>query len=148
VAREPETAAQGYALALDAGARPEACARWLGELEEPLGERALPVSLTRAEALIQAGRPEDAVGVLQAAVSRTPRSVEARRALGELLLATGAARFGARSVPGGAAPSRRPAPRLPLRQLPRTLPHLRLPLPRLRRVGRTVAGTRHDHRGI
>ncbi len=89
VAREPETAAQGYALALDARARPEACARWLGELEEPLGERALPVSLTRAEALIQAGRPEDAVGVLQAAVSRTPRSVEARRALGELLLATG-----------------------------------------------------------
>jgi lipopolysaccharide assembly protein B len=89
VVREPETAAHGYALALDAGARPEACARWLGELEEPLGERALPVSLTRAEALIQAGRPEDAVGVLQAAVSRTPRSVEARRALGELLLATG-----------------------------------------------------------
>ena len=89
VAREPETATQSYALALDAGARPEACARWLGELEEPLGEGALPVSLTRAEALIQAGRPEDAVGVLQAAVSRTPRSVEARRALGELLLATG-----------------------------------------------------------
>ena len=59
VAREPETAAQGYALALDAGAPPEACARWLGELEEPLGERALPVSLTRAEALIQAGQLED-----------------------------------------------------------------------------------------
>ena len=69
--------------------RPEACAQWLGELEEPLGERALPVSLTRAEALIRADRPAEAVGVLQAAVSRTPRSVEARRALGELLLATG-----------------------------------------------------------
>ena len=89
VTREPEAAAQGFALALEAGATPEACAQWLGELEEPLGERALPVSLTRAEALIRAGRPDDAAGVLQAAVSRTPRSVEARRALGELLLATG-----------------------------------------------------------
>ena len=89
VTREPETAAQGFALALEAGASPEASAQWLGELEEPLGERALPVSLTRAEALIQAGRPDEAVGVLQAAVDRTPRSVEARRALGELLLATG-----------------------------------------------------------
>ena len=89
VAREPETAAQGYALAIDAGAMPEACVQWLGELEDPLGERALPVSLTRAEALIRAGRPEDAAGVLQAAVARTPRSVEARRALGELLLTTG-----------------------------------------------------------
>ena len=89
VAREPETAAQGFALAMEAGALPEACAQWLGELEEPLGERALPVSLTRAEALVRAGRPEDAAGVLQAAVARTPRSVEARRALGELLLATG-----------------------------------------------------------
>ena len=89
VAREPETAAQGYALALEAGAAPEECARWLGELEEPLGERALPVSLTRAEALIGAGRAQDAVGVLQAAVARTPRSVEARRALGELILSTG-----------------------------------------------------------
>jgi len=89
VTREPETAAQGFALAIEAGAMPEACAQWLGELEDPLGERALPVSLTRAEALIRAGRPEDAAGVLQAAVARTPRSVEARRALGELLLATG-----------------------------------------------------------
>jgi lipopolysaccharide biosynthesis regulator YciM len=58
-------------------------------MEEPLGERALPVSLVRADALARAGRSPDAVGVLQAAVSRTPRSVEARRALGELLLATG-----------------------------------------------------------
>jgi len=89
VTREPETAAQGYALAVEAGAMPEECAKWLGELEEPLGERALPVSLTRAEALVRAGRPEEAEGVLQAAVERTPRSVEARRALGELLLATG-----------------------------------------------------------
>ena len=89
VAREPETAAQGLALALEAGAAPEACAQWLGALEEPLGERALPVTLTRAEALIRAERPEEAVEVLQAAVARTPRSVEARRALGELLLATG-----------------------------------------------------------
>ena len=89
VTREPETAAQGYALAVEAGATPEECAGWLGALEEPLGERALPVSLTRAEALNQAGRPQDAVAVLQAAVARTPRSVEARRALGELLLATG-----------------------------------------------------------
>jgi len=89
VAREPETAAEGFALATEAGALPEACAQWLGELEEPLGERALPVSLTRADALVRAGRPEDAAGVLQAAVARTPRSVEARRALGELLLATG-----------------------------------------------------------
>jgi lipopolysaccharide biosynthesis regulator YciM len=89
VAREPETAAEGFALATEAGALPEACAQWLGELEEPLGERALPVSLTRAEALVRAGRPEEAAGVLQAAVARTPRSVEARRALGELLLATG-----------------------------------------------------------
>ena len=89
VTREPETAAEGFAVALEAGATPEACARWLGELEEPLGERALPVSLTRADALIRAGRPAEAVGVLQAAVARTPRSVEARRALGELLLATG-----------------------------------------------------------
>ena len=85
----PRPAAQGFALAIEAGAMPEACAQWLGELEDPLGERALPVSLTRAEALIRAGRPEDAAGVLQAAVARTPRSVEARRALGELLLATG-----------------------------------------------------------
>jgi len=89
VAREPETAAEGFALATEAGALPEACAQWLGELEEPLGERALPVSLTRADALVRAGRPEEAAGVLQAAVARTPRSVEARRALGELLLATG-----------------------------------------------------------
>jgi lipopolysaccharide biosynthesis regulator YciM len=89
VAREPETAAEGFALATEAGALPEACAQWLGELEEPLGERALPVSLTRADALVRAGRPEEAAGVLQAAVARTPRSVDARRALGELLLATG-----------------------------------------------------------
>jgi len=89
VSREPETAAQGFALALQAGESPESCAQWLGELEEPLGERALPVSLTRAEALIRAGRPQEAVGVLRAAVDRTPRSVEARRALGELLLAIG-----------------------------------------------------------
>jgi lipopolysaccharide biosynthesis regulator YciM len=89
VASEPETAAQGYALALEAEAAPEECAGWLGELEEPLGERALPVSLIRAEALIRAGRPQDAVAVLQAAVARTPRSVEARRALGELLLSNG-----------------------------------------------------------
>ncbi|HET6984085.1 MAG TPA: tetratricopeptide repeat protein [Myxococcaceae bacterium] len=89
VTREPETAAQGVGAALDAGEPPEESARWLGEMEEPLGERALPVSLIRAEALARAGRSQDAVGVLQAAVSRTPRSVEARRALGELLLATG-----------------------------------------------------------
>jgi lipopolysaccharide biosynthesis regulator YciM len=89
VASEPETVAQGYALALEAGATPEECARWLGDLEEPLGERALPVSLIRAEALIRADRAQDAVGVLQAAVARTPRSVEARRALGELILSTG-----------------------------------------------------------
>ncbi len=89
VASEPETAAQGYALALEAGATPEACAGWLGAMEEPLGERALPVSLTRAEALLRAGRAQDAASVLQAAVNRTPRSVEARRALGELLLSTG-----------------------------------------------------------
>ena len=89
VTREPETAGQGVGVALDAGEAPEECARWLGEMEEPLGERALPVSLIRADALARAGRSQDAVGVLQAAVSRTPRSVEARRALGELLLATG-----------------------------------------------------------
>jgi lipopolysaccharide biosynthesis regulator YciM len=89
VTREPETAAQGVGVALDAGEAPGECARWLGEMEEPLGERALPVSLIRADALARAGRSQDAVGVLQAAVSRTPRSVEARRALGELLLATG-----------------------------------------------------------
>src|SRR5690242_2286447 len=45
VTREPETAAQGVEVALDAGEAPEECARWLGEMEEPLGERALPVSL-------------------------------------------------------------------------------------------------------
>jgi lipopolysaccharide biosynthesis regulator YciM len=89
VVREPETAAQGFALAMEAGASADECAAWLGELEEPLGERALPVSLVRAEALIQAGRQDDAARVLQAAVDRTPRSVEARRALGELLLSTG-----------------------------------------------------------
>jgi len=89
VARAPETAAQGFALATEAGASPEECARWLGELEEPLGERALPVSLVRAEALVRAGRQGEAVTVLQEAVARTPRSVEARRALGELLLSTG-----------------------------------------------------------
>jgi lipopolysaccharide biosynthesis regulator YciM len=89
VARAPETAAQGFGVAIEAGAPPEECACWLGELEEPLGERALPVSLVRAEALVRAGRPEEAVAVLQAAVARTPRSVEARRALGELLLSTG-----------------------------------------------------------
>ncbi|MGZ6099085.1 MAG: hypothetical protein ACXWLL_11860, partial [Myxococcaceae bacterium] len=84
VARAPETAAQGFALLVEAGASAEECARWLGGLEEPLGERALPVSLVRAEALIQAHRQAEAVAVLQAAVDRTPRSVEARRALGEL----------------------------------------------------------------
>jgi lipopolysaccharide biosynthesis regulator YciM len=89
VAREPETAAEGIALAVEAGASPEDCAAWLGELEEPLGERALPVSLVRAEALGRAGRQADAVEVVRAAVERPPRSVEARRALGELLLATG-----------------------------------------------------------
>jgi lipopolysaccharide assembly protein B len=89
VTRAPESAAQGFALLLEAGTSPEECARWLGELEEPLGERALPVSLVRAEALVQANRQPEAVAVLQAAVDRTPRSVEARRALGELLLSTG-----------------------------------------------------------
>ncbi len=89
VAREPETAAEGFRLAMEAGASAEECARWLGELEEPLGERALPVSLVRAQALIDAGQQQEAVGVLQAAVARTPRSVEARRALGELILSTG-----------------------------------------------------------
>ena len=89
VGRAPETAAQGFTLLLEAGASAEDCARWLGELEEPLGERALPVSLVRAEALIQADRQVEAVAVLQAAVERTPRSVEARRALGELVLSRG-----------------------------------------------------------
>jgi lipopolysaccharide assembly protein B len=89
VTRAPETSAEGLSLSLEAGATPEDCARWLGELEEPLGEQSLPVSLVRADALIRAGRQDQAVSVLQAAVARTPRSVEARRALGELLLSTG-----------------------------------------------------------
>jgi len=89
VTRAPETAAEGLSVSLEAGASPEECARWLGELEEPLGEQALPVSVVRADALIRAGRQDEAVAVLQAAVARTPRSVEARRALGELLLSTG-----------------------------------------------------------
>ncbi len=105
----PRPRPRAFALALEAGASPEECARWLGELEEPLGERALPVSLVRAEALIRAGRQADAVAVLQAAVARTPRSVEARRALGELLLVHRPARLGARPVPRGAAPAGRPA---------------------------------------
>ena len=89
VAREPETAAEGVAVALEAGESSAECARWLGELEEPLGERSLPVSLARAGALSKAGQQADAVEVVRRAVDRTPRSVEARRALGELLLATG-----------------------------------------------------------
>jgi lipopolysaccharide biosynthesis regulator YciM len=147
VSSEPETAAKGYALALEAAATPEECARWLGELEEPLGERALPVSLIRAEALVRAGQAPDAVGVLLAAVARTPRSVEARRALGELILST------------GQLDSVRDQYREVLRRLGDPLLAFRCGSCRarfrtfdfrcaVRRLGRAVAGARIDHRGI
>ena len=71
VAREPETAAEGVALAVEAGESAADCARWLGELEEPLGDRSLPVSLARAEALERAGQQADAVQVVRAVVART-----------------------------------------------------------------------------
>ena len=111
-----------------------------GELEEPLGERALPVSLTGAEALI----PRRPTGGRGRRCSRRRwrgrrASVEARRALGELLLATGpldSVRDQYREV------LRRlgePLARLPLRELSRAVPHLRLPLSRLRGLGRAVA---------
>jgi lipopolysaccharide assembly protein B len=87
VVREPETASTGDQLARESGATADESADWLGQLEHSLAERALPVSLVRADALRDAGRRADAVAVLRAAVARTPRSVEARRALGELLLA-------------------------------------------------------------
>ena len=47
-----------------------------------------------------------------------------------------------------AAPPGRSAPGLPLQQLPRTLSHIRLPVSGVRRLGRTPAGARNDHRGI
>jgi lipopolysaccharide biosynthesis regulator YciM len=88
VTREPETAAQGFALAIEAGAMPEACAVARGSWKIPGRARAPGVADTRRGA--DPRRPAGGRGRgAQAAVARTPRSVEARRALGELLLATG-----------------------------------------------------------
>ena len=65
-----------------------------GELEEPLGERALPGVTRPGRGADPAHRQVEAVAVLQAAVDRTPRSVEARRALGELPLTGSSTRSG------------------------------------------------------
>jgi lipopolysaccharide assembly protein B len=87
--REPELAPVTGLLLLDAGLSPAEAAGWFAKEAERKARAAGPFTLARAEALVRGGRPEQAVETLQGLLQREPGFLEARRAVGELLLAGG-----------------------------------------------------------
>ncbi len=89
LAREPELAPVTGLLLLDAGLSPEAAASWFASEAVRQSRAAGPLTLARAEALVRGGRADQAVETLQGLLQREPGFLEARRALGELLLASG-----------------------------------------------------------
>jgi lipopolysaccharide assembly protein B len=87
--REPELAPATGLLLLDAGLSPEDAAQWFAAEAERKAGAAGPFTLARAEALVRGGRADQAVQTLQGLLQREPGFLEARRAVGELLLAGG-----------------------------------------------------------
>jgi lipopolysaccharide assembly protein B len=87
--REPELAPVAGLLFLETGLSPQDAARWFSEEAERHQGAAGPLTLARAEALVRGGRPDQAVETLQGLLLREPGFLEARRAVGELLLAGG-----------------------------------------------------------
>jgi lipopolysaccharide biosynthesis regulator YciM len=87
--REPELAPATGLLLLDAGLSPADAASWFAEEAERTGGAAGPFLLARAEALARGGSPDQAVQTLQGLLRREPGFLEARRAVGALLLASG-----------------------------------------------------------
>ena len=87
--REPELAPVTGLLLLDAGLSPAEAAGWFAAEAERKAGAAGPFTLARAEALVRGGRTEQAVQTLQGLLQREPGFLEARRAVGELLLAGG-----------------------------------------------------------
>jgi lipopolysaccharide biosynthesis regulator YciM len=74
---------------LDAGLSPAAAASWFAAAAERQALAIGPFTLARAEALVRGGRADQAVETLQGLLQREPGFLEARRAVGELLLAGG-----------------------------------------------------------
>jgi lipopolysaccharide assembly protein B len=87
--REPELAPATGLLLLDAGLSPADAASWFAEEAERTAGAAGPFLLARAEALARGGRADQAVQTLQGLLQREPGFLEARRAVGALLLASG-----------------------------------------------------------
>jgi lipopolysaccharide biosynthesis regulator YciM len=87
--REPELAPSTGLLLLDAGLSPAAAASWFAAAAERQAAAIGPFTLARAEALVRGGRADQAVETLQGLLQREPGFLEARRAVGELLLAGG-----------------------------------------------------------
>ncbi|MGO8971128.1 MAG: tetratricopeptide repeat protein [Myxococcaceae bacterium] len=87
--REPELAPATGLLLLDAGLSPAEAASWFASEAERKVPAAGPLTLARAEALVRGGRADQAVETLQRLLQREPGFLEARRAVGELLLAGG-----------------------------------------------------------
>jgi len=87
--REPELAPVTGLLLLDAGLSPAEAASWFASEAERQARAAGPLTLARAEALVRGGRADQAVATLQGLLQREPGFLEARRAVGELLLAGG-----------------------------------------------------------
>jgi lipopolysaccharide assembly protein B len=87
--REPELASGAGLLLLDAGLPPAAAANWFAAQASQKEGAAGPFTLARAEALVRGGMADQAVATLQGLLQREPGFLEARRALGELLLARG-----------------------------------------------------------
>jgi lipopolysaccharide biosynthesis regulator YciM len=87
--REPELAPVVGPLLLDTGLSAEAAAAWFAAQAGQKEGAAGPFTLARATALVQGGQPDQAVETLQGLLQREPGFLEARRALGELLLAGG-----------------------------------------------------------
>ena len=89
LAREPELAPVTGLLLLDAGLPPAGAASWFASEAVRQPQAAGPLTLARADALVRGGRADQAVETLQGLLQREPGFLEARRALGELLLASG-----------------------------------------------------------
>jgi len=87
--REPELAPVTGLLLLDAGLSAAEAAGWFAAEAERKARAAGPFTLARAQALVRGGRAEQAVATLQGLLQREPGFLEARRAVGELLLAGG-----------------------------------------------------------
>jgi lipopolysaccharide assembly protein B len=87
--REPELAPATGLMLLDAGLSPADAAQWFAAEAERNAGAAGPFTLARAEALVRGGSADQAVQTLQGLLQREPGFLEARRAVGELLLAGG-----------------------------------------------------------